>query len=159
VRRMLVSTTMALVALVLFVGATVLFLLGPQLAATLAGGFGLEDFTRSMLTVLRWPLLVILLLVVYALVYWSAPAVDAPFRMLSYGAIAALVLWLAFTFLFSLYSTRSAPTTRPSAPSPGVVVLCSTCSSPHSFCSSVPRSTTFCIDTATRGGCESTTAT
>lgn len=114
---------MALVALVLFVGATVLFLLGPQLAATLAGGFGLEDFTRSMLTVLRWPLLVILLLVVYALVYWSAPAVDAPFRMLSYGAIAALVLWLAFTFLFSLYSTRSVPTTRPSAPSPGVVVL------------------------------------
>ena len=102
-RRTFVSTTMALVVLVLFVGATVLFLLGPQLVATLAGSFGLEDFTRSVLTVLRWPLLVILLLLVYALVYWSAPAVHVPFHTVSYGAIAALVLWLGFTFLFSLY--------------------------------------------------------
>jgi membrane protein len=102
-RRTLLSTTMALVVLVLFVGATVLFLLGPQLAAHLAARFGLEDFTRSVLTALRWPLLVILLLLVYALVYWSAPAVDVRFRSVSYGAIAALVLWLSFTFVFSLY--------------------------------------------------------
>ena len=102
-RRMFLSTTMALVVLVLFVGATVLFLLGPQLVATLAGSFGLEDFTRSVLIALRWPLLVILLLLVYALVYWSAPAIDVRFRTVSYGAIAALVLWLGFTFLFSLY--------------------------------------------------------
>jgi membrane protein len=102
-RRTFLSTTMALVVLVLFVGATVLFLLGPQLVATLAGSFGLEDFTRSLLTALRWPLLVILLLLVYALVYWSAPAVHVRFRTVSYGAIAALVLWLGFTFLFSLY--------------------------------------------------------
>jgi membrane protein len=102
-RRTFLSTTMALVVLVLFVGATVLFLLGPQLVATLAGSFGLEDFTRSLLTALRWPLLVILLLLVYALVYWSAPAVHVRFHTVSYGALAALVLWLGFTFLFSLY--------------------------------------------------------
>jgi membrane protein len=102
-RRVFLSTTMALVVLVLFVGATVLFLLGPQLVATLAARFGLEEFTRDVLTALRWPLLAILLLLVYALVYWSAPATDVPFHAVSYGSMAALVLWLGFTFLFSLY--------------------------------------------------------
>ena len=105
-RRLLLSTTMALVVLILFIGATVLFLLGPELIGHLAGRLGLEDFTRGVLTLLRWPLLVILLLVVYALVYWSAPAVDVRFRIVSHGAVAALVLWLGFTFLFSFWLDR-----------------------------------------------------
>ena len=122
-RRMVLSTTMALVVLALFVVATVLFLLGPQLAATLAGRFGLEDFTLSVLTALRWPLVVILLLLVYALVYWSAPATVVRFRSVSYGAIAALVLWLGFTFLFSLYFDTFGPNNAAFGALAGVVLL------------------------------------
>jgi membrane protein len=122
-RRSLLSTVMALVVLVLFIGATVLFLVGPELAATVVGGLGLEDLTRRVLTMLRWPFLVVLLLFVYALVYWSAPAMSIRFRAVSHGSITALVLWLGFTFLFSVYVQAFGSYSATFGALAGVVVL------------------------------------
>lgn len=102
-RRSLLATAMALVVLILFLSATVLFLLGPRIGANLFALLGLEDLARSVLIAGRWIVLVALLLLLYALVYWSAPAKSLRFHILSHGSITALTLWLTFTFIFSFY--------------------------------------------------------
>lgn len=100
-RHFLLSTAMALVVLILFLSATVLFLLGPRIGGGLFAVLRLENFARNVLIAGRWPLLVVLLLFVYALVYWSAPAISLRFRLFTHGSITALILWLGFTFVFS----------------------------------------------------------
>ncbi len=102
-RRLLLSTAMALVVLTLFLSATALFLLGPRIGGGLFAVLRLEDFARGVLITGRWPLLIVLLLFVYSLVYWSAPAISLRFRLFTYGSVTALILWLGFTFVFSFY--------------------------------------------------------
>ncbi|HLO76872.1 MAG TPA: YihY/virulence factor BrkB family protein [Magnetospirillum sp.] len=66
-----------------------------------------DDWMRSLLSALRWPLLAVFVLVGLAVVYRVAPSRDRPrWRWVSWGAVAAAVLWLAGSGLFSLYASR-----------------------------------------------------
>lgn len=68
------------------------------------GFLGLSEVARVLTGVLRWPLLAIFGMIALALLYRYAPDRDEPqFRWVSWGAAAAIVLWLAASLLFSFY--------------------------------------------------------
>ena len=70
----------------------------------LLGNIGLGDAARTLMAVLRWPLLALALMVVLALLYRLAPDRDQPrWRWVSWGAVAATVLWIIGSIAFSWY--------------------------------------------------------
>ena len=68
---------------------------------------GLTDFTDLLLRIARWPALALGLAVALALIYRFGPSRAAPqWRWISWGSVAAALLWLAGSALFSFYAAN-----------------------------------------------------
>lgn len=96
-----------LVALAFTVGAIAALLLSISaivVAPLVLDGIGLGFLARTLIEWLRWPLLLAILLVGFALLYRYGPSrADAQWRWLSIGSVAATLTWLAASALFSYY--------------------------------------------------------
>jgi membrane protein len=80
---------------------------GVILAPLVLSWFGLGGFTVTLLRMLRWPVLLVLLLVGLAVLYRYAPNRRAArWQWVSVGSVFASVVWLAASFLFSWYLAR-----------------------------------------------------
>lgn len=96
-------------------GLTLLFTLGGMILGiicialvvafpALVGNLGLPDTVQTVISWARWPLLGIILIFAFALIYKYAPDRDNPqFKWVSWGAVIATVLWIAGSLLFSWY--------------------------------------------------------
>jgi membrane protein len=95
------------VALLLTLGAIVGLILAAVLVVAfpaLVGALGLPDTLATVISWARWPVLALALMVGLALFYRYGPSRAAPrFRWVSWGAVAATVLWLIASGLFSFY--------------------------------------------------------
>jgi membrane protein len=87
----------------LMIAATALMLLGPDAFEWLADQVGLGDAAVTVWTWLRFPVLIVLLMIVAAIVYYSCPNVDQPFRLITPGAVVAVVVWVIASVGFSIY--------------------------------------------------------
>jgi membrane protein len=96
-----------LLALGLTLAAIVFGLVALALVAGLPAVLGflpLGEAGKTIASVLRWPLLAVLVLGALVVVYRYGPSRDrARWRWVSWGAAAAALLWLAGSALFSLY--------------------------------------------------------
>jgi membrane protein len=67
----------------------------------------LGSFTETLISLSRWPLLAVLIFLGLAVIYRFAPSVELPqWRFVSRGAIAAAILWIAGSALFSFYVSK-----------------------------------------------------
>lgn len=103
VGRYLFSVVLAVGAVVLLVAALVLVVKGGSIGQVIAEAVGLGEAFDVAWSLARWPVLVAFVLVAFALIYYYAPDVEQKFRWVSPGSIIALLLWLLFTTLFSMY--------------------------------------------------------
>jgi membrane protein len=104
VRRRLTAWAMVFFAGLGFVLAFGLLVLGPPLSSWLGGELGAETLTKAVWWVAQWPLLVGGLLVAFAGIFYLGPNVEHPrWRFLSFGAVVAVVVWLAASGAFALY--------------------------------------------------------
>lgn len=94
-------------ALALTLGGILVALVAIGLVAVLPAlldSLGLGSVGRIAVTVLRWPLVALVFVGALAVLYRYAPDRDAPkFSWVSPGAIAATLLWLIASGLFSFY--------------------------------------------------------
>src|SRR4051812_19709642 len=68
---------------------------------------GLDERLENIVSYARWPLLAVVMLIGLAIVYRYGPDRAKPmWRWVSWGAIAATVLWIGGSALFSLYVTK-----------------------------------------------------
>jgi membrane protein len=81
----------------------VLLTFGPQIGGWVADLVGLGRVFQIAWNVLRWPVIVGLLIVALALVYYLAPDVEQSWPWITPGAIAAVVGWLLASLGFSFY--------------------------------------------------------
>jgi membrane protein len=88
---------------VLMLTAAALMVLGPQAAQWVAQRFGLEQMLVTVWSWMRWPVAVLLLMLVVSLVYYAGPNVKARFRFITPGAILAVVIWVAASVGFGYY--------------------------------------------------------
>lgn len=103
-KRFGMSLVMSVVVIALFVLALLNVVVGPDIGEAIGSAIGAGGWFRTMWRFLRWPVLVLLVTLGYALVYYFAPAVKERFRLVTHGTIVALPLWLAFTLGFSFYA-------------------------------------------------------
>lgn len=84
-----------------FVILALLGVVALPLALTL---MGLETVTERFVSILRWPMLLVLVGVSLAFIYRYGPSRrDARWRWVSWGSLVAALLWIAASMLFSWY--------------------------------------------------------
>ncbi|MDG9924621.1 MULTISPECIES: YihY/virulence factor BrkB family protein [unclassified Pseudomonas] len=98
--------TLAIAAALLLAAA--LMVLGPQAMNWLAMQVGLEETVVLLWAWLRWPLAVLMLVLVVAAVYYLAPDVEQEFRFITPGSILAVVVWIAASLGFGYYAQNFA---------------------------------------------------
>ena len=99
------SIFMSLAVIVLLVGALVLVIFGESIGVKVADLVGLGSLFATLWSIVQWPVVALVVLFAFALIYYFAPAVEQRFRWISPGAIIAFVFWLIFSLLFSLYAS------------------------------------------------------
>jgi membrane protein len=80
-------------------------------AVTLTGGIarevgdlvGVGDTAVDVWGLAKWPVLLLLVSVLFAVLYWGAPNVKLPFRIISPGGLLAVVGWVVASLLFAFY--------------------------------------------------------
>jgi membrane protein len=102
-KRYLLSILYTILLAVLIIAAVGLMVIGPELAEWLAQQIGLGSVFVALWAWLRIPAAILLLTIVLALVYYLFPNVDQPFRLITPGAVLAVIVWLAASFGFSFY--------------------------------------------------------
>jgi membrane protein len=88
---------------VLLIAAAAMMLIGPQLATWIAQQVGLGSVFATVWTWARIPVAVVLLMLVAALVYYLFPNARQPFRVVTPGAVLAVIVWVVASLGFSWY--------------------------------------------------------
>jgi membrane protein len=107
VRRRLAAWAMALFALVGIALATGLLVLGAHLSRWVGNAVGQRTVVTVVWWVAQWPVLVGGLLVAFAGIVYLGPNLERPrWRLLSFGAVFAVVTWLLASGAFAFYVSR-----------------------------------------------------
>jgi membrane protein len=93
--------TVGFAALLLLAAA--LMVTGPSVMEWIASLVGLQDLIVTIWTWARWPVAIVLLMLVVALIYYVAPDVEQQFRFISPGSVLAVLVWIAASVGFGFY--------------------------------------------------------
>jgi membrane protein len=102
-KQLLISVFLSLGVAALLLFALVLVVFGPEIGGAVADVVGLGYVFEVVWNVVQWPVLLFLVVLAFALVYYYAPDVEQRFRWISPGSIVAVVAWVLFSLAFSLY--------------------------------------------------------
>ena len=99
-----VRVGLTIVLLVLLAVSTIAVVLTGGLAEKVGDLFGLGSTAVTVWNIAKWPVLLLVVSFMFALLYWAAPNVKQPgFRWVSPGGILAVVGWLIASGAFALY--------------------------------------------------------
>jgi membrane protein len=99
-----VRVGLTLVLLVLLAVTTLAVVLTGGLAQKVGDVIGLGSTAVTVWNIAKWPVLLLVVSFMFALLYWAAPNVKQPgFRWISPGGILAVVGWLIASGAFALY--------------------------------------------------------
>ncbi|WP_245601899.1 YihY/virulence factor BrkB family protein [Hamadaea tsunoensis] len=85
---------------------------------------GLSEQAVTVWKVLKWPLLVVLVAVMLAILYWASPnARQGGFRWISPGGLLAVVLWIAISAGFGFYAGHFGSYNRTYGALGGIIVF------------------------------------
>jgi membrane protein len=98
--QILVTLILVLMLALVFLGLVVS---GP-LAEAIGGAVGLSSAAVTAFQWGKWPVLLIVVMVMLAILYFAAPNAKLPgFKWISPGSIVAVVVWIAASALFAFY--------------------------------------------------------
>jgi membrane protein len=107
----------------LLLGTVALMFLGPQTIEWLAEQIGLGSLFVNLWTWLRFPVAILLMILIVALIYYFFPNVKQPFVLVSPGSIVAVVVWILATLGFSFYISNFGNYNATYGSLAGVIVL------------------------------------
>lgn len=94
---------------VLLLTSVAIVVLSGRVAHAVGNALGLSPKVVDAYQVIKWPVLVILVGLLFAILYWAAPnARQGGWRWISPGSVLAVVLWLAASVGFGLYASKFA---------------------------------------------------
>ena len=73
------------------------------LAKEVGNVVGIGDTAVDVWNLAKWPVLLLLVSFLFAVLYWGAPNVKLPFRIISPGGLLAVVGWVVASLLFAFY--------------------------------------------------------
>jgi membrane protein len=108
----------ALVALVLLM----LVVSGP-LAQSIGDQIGLGDQAVQVWNIAKWPVMLLAVIVIVAILYYATPNVQQPkFRWVSVGAVVAIVIWMVASAGFAFYVANFASYNKTYGSLAGVII-------------------------------------
>jgi membrane protein len=109
VRQKLTAIGLTVLSAALVVAAFVLFVFGGSIGAWVANLFGLGSVFTLVWNLLRWPLAIIFIAFMLAVVYYLGPNIQQSFRWISAGSVVATLLWVLAVLGFKFYLLISNP--------------------------------------------------
>ena len=100
------SLVLTVAVTVLLFGALFLAVFGADLMGTAASEAGSGTVLRWVWQIVVWPVMAAAVTIAFGLIYYFGPDVEQEFRWLRTGTLVAVVLWVLFTLLFSVYIGR-----------------------------------------------------
>lgn len=92
--------------LILLLASAIIVVVTGGLAQRVGQVLGLGPVAVTVWDIAKWPVLLIFVMVMFALLYWASPNAKRGFRWISPGAVVAVVGWLVASGLFALYITN-----------------------------------------------------
>jgi membrane protein len=98
--QILVTVVMVIM---LAVVAIAIVMTGPVVSAV-AGPLGIGSTAVSIWNIAKWPVLLLVMVLMFAVLYYAAPNVKLPgFKVVTPGALLAIVVWLIASAAFAFY--------------------------------------------------------
>lgn len=101
VRLIAIALTIGLALFVLL--SMALIIVGPGFAQALAGRVGLGPAFVWIWSILRWPLIFVLIATAIALIYYFAPDAEQDFVWITPGSVLAAMLWIGASYALRTY--------------------------------------------------------
>ncbi len=101
VRGIAILMTLGLSVLILV--GVLLMVAGYPIGRAVADVFGLGEVFTLVWNIIRWPVALLFLVTVVALLYYFAPDVDQPFRWITPGGFIGIALWVLASIGFNIY--------------------------------------------------------
>ncbi|MFE5855342.1 YihY/virulence factor BrkB family protein [Streptomyces sp. NPDC056500] len=99
-----VRVGLTLVLMILACVSALIVVLSGGLARQVGTALGVGDTAMTVWSIAKWPVLVVLVAVMLAILYWAAPnAKGRGFKFVSLGSLLALLIWLVASAGFALY--------------------------------------------------------
>jgi membrane protein len=100
------AVTIALV--IMLVLSLLIVVVTGSVARAVGDALGLGDGLVLAWSIAKWPVLVVLVSLMFSLLYWACPNVKQPsFRWITPGGVLAVVIWLIASGLFAVYVSFS----------------------------------------------------
>jgi membrane protein len=113
-----------LVAIVLTAAAALMLVVSGPLARAIGEAVGLGTTAVTIWNIVKWPVLVAVVALVIAILYYATPNVKQPkFRWISVGAIVAIVVWALASAAFGFYVSNFGSYNRTYGALAGVVIF------------------------------------
>jgi len=117
---LLVTAVLVVLAAVTMVG---LIVSGP-VATAIGDQIGLGSGVVTVWNIVKWPVMLVIVGLIVAILYWSTPNVRQPrFRWISIGAAVAIVVWIVVSALFGLYVSNFSSYDKTYGSLAGVIVF------------------------------------
>jgi membrane protein len=109
VKRRLVAVALIMCTVLAFAMVVVFLILGPHVSTWVGDAIGNPSVVRWVWWTVEWPILMIGLLTMFAVVLYLAPNVVPPkWQFITPGAVFAVVVWLVASGLFAVYTSNFA---------------------------------------------------
>ncbi|WP_072803295.1 YhjD/YihY/BrkB family envelope integrity protein [Rhodococcoides yunnanense] len=93
-----------LVALALIACAAVMLAVSGPVATAVGDAVGLGDTALTVWNIARWPIVVVMIVLAVAILYYATPNIQQPkFRWISSGAALAIIVWIVASVAFGFY--------------------------------------------------------
>ena len=115
---------LTLFAVILLVAMAVIVVATGSVAHAVGNTIGLGSTAMLIWDIAKWPVLVVLISVLLAVLFWAAPnAKQAGIKWISPGGVIATVIWLVISALFALYVTDFSSYNKTYGSLAGIVVF------------------------------------
>ena len=115
------GTTVVLMLLMLVAAAIVVFS-GPVAQQT-GKLLGLGSTVLTVWSIAKWPVLVVLMMVMTGILYWATPNAKQGFRWVSPGGVVGVLLWIVASALFAFYVANFSSYSKTYGALAGVIIF------------------------------------
>ena len=123
-KKIPVRLGMTVVLAIALVAATLAVVVTGDLAGQAGDLLGLDDTAVTVWNLAKWPVAIVLVALLLALLYWAAPNVRHPgFRWLTPGAVLAIVVWVAGSAALTIYLASFSSYNRTYGTLAGVIIF------------------------------------
>lgn len=122
-KRLVVSLLYTLALALMLILAAAMMITGPRLLTWLARYVYLDQYFIAVWAWARWPVILLLLILVVSIVYYAAPNIKQPFRLITPGAVIAVTAWVVASLGFGYYVQNFASYNKTYGSMGAVIVL------------------------------------